>query len=124
MPDTGMWKIAHKFFDFHIKKRDFTNLFDHFLSTVLFSISFCLYRKGSLGLCYSLFTWRSLLFNSQLLPPAFHCINQCGLCPLGATKIFLLLTSKEHSALVHAVTVDSMGKLLEAKEITLNVIGK
>ena len=35
---------THKFFDFYIKKRDLTNLFDHFLSTVLFSISFCLYR--------------------------------------------------------------------------------
>lgn len=43
---------------------------------------------------------------------------------LAATKIFLLLTSKEHNALVNAVTVDSMGKLLEAKDITLNVIGK
>ena len=40
-----MRKIAiHKFFNFYIKKRDLTNLFDEFHSTVLFSISFCLYR--------------------------------------------------------------------------------
>ena len=50
MPDTGNLKhglprtVTDKFFDFYIKKRDLTNLFDYFLSTVLFSISFCLYR--------------------------------------------------------------------------------
>ena len=39
-----MGKIAtHKFFDFYIKKRELTNLFDEFHSTVLFSLSFCLY---------------------------------------------------------------------------------
>ena len=48
MPDTGNVKDCLElpptnFFDFYIK-RDLTNLFDHFLSTVLFSISFCLYR--------------------------------------------------------------------------------
>ena len=35
---------THNFFDFYIKKRDLTNLFDWFHCTVLFSISFCLYR--------------------------------------------------------------------------------
>ena len=35
---------THNFFDFYIKKRDLSNLFDEFHSTVLFSISFCLYR--------------------------------------------------------------------------------
>ena len=48
MPNTGNAKdcleLPHKFFDFYIKKRDLTNLFDQFYSTVLFSISFCLYR--------------------------------------------------------------------------------
>ena len=48
MPDTRNGKdcleLPHKFFDFYIKKRDLTNLFDQFPSTVLFSISFCLYR--------------------------------------------------------------------------------
>ena len=40
-----MRKIAiYKFFNFYIKKRDLTNLFNEFHSTVLFSISFCLYR--------------------------------------------------------------------------------
>ena len=48
MPDTRNGKdcleLPHKFFDFYIKKRDLTNLFDQFPSTVLFSISFCLHR--------------------------------------------------------------------------------
>ena len=40
-----MRKIAtHKFFDFYLKKRDSTNLFDQIHSTVLFPISFCFYR--------------------------------------------------------------------------------
>ena len=49
MPDTGNAKDCLElpptnFFDFYIKKRDLTNLFDQFHSTVLFSISFCFYR--------------------------------------------------------------------------------
>ena len=46
MLDTGNEKYCHPqiFFDFYSKKRDLTNLFDKFHSTVLFSISFCLYR--------------------------------------------------------------------------------
>ena len=49
MPDTGNVKDClelppKKFLDFYIKKHALTNLFDHFLSTVLFPISFCLYR--------------------------------------------------------------------------------
>ena len=45
------------------------------------------------------------------------------LCFTAATKIFLLLTSKERSV-NHTISVDNVGKLLETKDITLNVIGK
>ena len=53
MTDTGNAKdclkiSTHNFFDIYIKKRDLTNLFDWFHRTVLFSISFCLYRA-----CYT-----------------------------------------------------------------------
>ena len=48
MPDTRNGKdcleLPHQFFDFYIKERDLANLFDYFLSTVLFYVSFCLYR--------------------------------------------------------------------------------
>ena len=75
-----MPRIAtHKFFDFYIKKRDLTNLFDHFLSTVLFSISFCLYRT---------------CFNHVL-----SSILSCNLC-IG-TMIKLVQFDKEISANVY-----------------------
>ena len=46
-------KIAtNVFFDFYIKKRDLTNLFDYFHSKVLFSMSFYLYRA-----CFTQITW-------------------------------------------------------------------
>ena len=38
------WNCHPQIFDFYIKKRVLTNLFAQFHSTVLFSISFCLYR--------------------------------------------------------------------------------
>ena len=52
MPDTGNAKDCLElptttFFIFTLKKRDLTNLFDQLHSTVLFSISFCLYRACS-----------------------------------------------------------------------------
>ena len=49
MPDTWNAKDGHpQIFDFYVKKRDLANLFDYFHSTVLFSVSFCLYRVVSL----------------------------------------------------------------------------
>ena len=67
-----MRKIAtHKFFDFYIKKRELTNLFDEFHNTVLFSISFRLYRAYfthlsssnlSCNLCFgTTINWSSLI---------------------------------------------------------------
>ena len=54
MQNTGNAKIAtHKLFDFYIIKRDLTNLFDQFRTTVLFSISFCFYRACFAHLSYS-----------------------------------------------------------------------
>ena len=45
MADARNAKDCHpQIFQFYIKKCDLTNLFDEFHSTVLFSISFCLYR--------------------------------------------------------------------------------
>ena len=49
MTDAGNAKdCTHKFFDFYVKKRDLTNFFDFFPSTVLFSISLCFY-----GACFT-----------------------------------------------------------------------
>ena len=45
MPDTGNAKDCHPQISiFYLKKCELTNLFDQFHSTVMFSISFCLYR--------------------------------------------------------------------------------
>ena len=63
MPDTGNAKDCHpQIFIFYLKKRDLTNFFDQFLSTVMFSISFCLYRACftdliSLNLSCNLCLW-------------------------------------------------------------------
>ena len=43
MPDTGNAKDCHPQI-FQFLQRDLTNLFDYFHSTVLYSISFCVYR--------------------------------------------------------------------------------
>ena len=76
-----MRKIAtHKFFDFYIKKRDLMNLFDYFHSTVLFSISFSLYRAcfthlSSSNLSWNLCLWyydQLVLFNKQINANVYH----------------------------------------------------
>lgn len=53
-----------------------------------------------------------------------HALSDTICLVTAATKIFLLLTSTERSAFADAISVDSIGKLLETKDITLNVIGK
>ena len=65
MPDTVHRKCerlppiaTHNFFDFYIKKRDLTNLFDYFHNTGYFSITFCLYRA-----CFTFLTSSNLSCN-------------------------------------------------------------
>lgn len=43
---------------------------------------------------------------------------------LGATKIFLLLTSTDRNPLADFTSLESISNMLESKDITLNVIGK
>ena len=75
MPDTGNAKDGHpQIFDFYVKKRDLANLFDYFHSTVLFSVSFCLYRACfthlmSSNLSCNLYLWyydQMVHFNKEI----------------------------------------------------------
>ena len=75
MPDTGNAKDGHpQNFDFYVKKRDLANLFDYFHSTVLFSVSFCLYRACfthlmSSNLSCNLYLWyydQMVHFNKEI----------------------------------------------------------
>ena len=75
MPDTGNAKDGHpQIFDFYVKKRDLANLFDYFHSTVLFSVSFCLYTACfthlmSSNLSCNLYLWyydQMVHFNKEI----------------------------------------------------------
>ena len=75
MPDTGNAKDGHpQIFDIYVKKRDLANLFDYFHSTVLFSVSFCLYRACfthlmSSNLSCNLYLWyydQMVHFNKEI----------------------------------------------------------
>ena len=57
---------SDKFFVFYIKKRDLTNLFDYFLSTLLFSISFFFFFIELVSLVWFLQIWVANVYGTMI----------------------------------------------------------